>query len=135
MEFYKKKLFIIPAVLMLSLFLVSAAVYAYFHTVQSDLVVSEARSSDDIDFTLNCVSGDTVTETLTIHNAAQVQLCAVVEYNETSNSGVTYTHNLPQDIVLTANSDTAIDAEFTCDELTDEGTATGIIGYSKIACP
>jgi predicted ribosomally synthesized peptide with SipW-like signal peptide len=133
--FYKRKVFVMPLLAVFALTIISAATYAYFHSVQVDLTVTEARSSADVDFSLSCYSGETVTKNLTIHNSANVQLCANLEVYDVANpSGVTFTHDLPRDITLAANSDTVTTLTLTCDEVSEVGIATGKIGYSKIAC-
>lgn len=134
--FYKRKSFLVPVVIVFAMALISAATYAYFHQTQIDLTVNEARSSADVDVTLSCYSGETVMHNITIHNSAAINLCANLEYVETSNpNGVTYINDLPMDVNLMPGQDTTVFVQFTCDEVSEAGTVTGTIGYSKIACP
>jgi hypothetical protein len=115
--------------------LVSATVVAYFHTVQVDLTVGEARSSADLPVTLTIGSGETMTTDKVIHNSANVQLCAELSWNETANAnGVTYTNNLPIKVILPAGVDTTTTVSFTANEVTEAGTVTGNINYLKVIC-
>jgi hypothetical protein len=133
--FYKKKIFVMPIACLMLFGIISAVVVSYFHTTQVDLVVNEARSSADLPVTLTFYSGETIESNRTIHNSANVQLCAIMTYEEINNTnGVTYTNNLPIMITLAPLSDTTVATTFTAGEITEAGTVTGNILYSKIAC-
>jgi hypothetical protein len=114
--------------------IVSATV-AYFHSMQVDLVVSEARSSGDTSVTLAFMSGETMSVYPTISNAANVPLCAVLSWAELNNSaGVVYTNTLPQTLTLAPGVNTQATVNFTASEVTPAGTVNGQIEYTKVAC-
>ena len=127
------KLYIaIPIALVVMAVAVFAAV-TYFHQVNVDLTVTEARSSTDIPFSLTCLSGESVTKALTIHNAANVALNAELTWTEIANAdGVLYTNNLPQTIALAPTADTTFTVSMTCDPITPAGNVTGTINMNKI---
>lgn len=128
------KKYAIPLMALLLVGLVSA-VALYFHSTTATLVVDEARSSADVDFSLNAYSGETKTQTITIHNNANVPLCAEISYEETANEdAVSYTTNLPQTITLAPEADTTATASFAVNEVSSAGTVTGTIYYTKVAC-
>ena len=127
-----KKILMFGIPIVLSIILVSAVV-VYFHSVEATITVNEARSSIDLPFALTCNSGETVIKDLTIHNSANVPLRVELTFSETSNTGVTYTNNLPSVIDLTANADTITTVSFTCNPTTESGTLVGLINYNKIA--
>ena len=132
--FYKRKAVAIPLVLVFAMVIVSATV-AYFHSMQVDLVVSEARSSGDMDVVLSFMSGETDSTTQTIHNAANVALCAELSWAELNNTdGVIYTTNLPQTLTLAPGADTTATVTYTANEITPAGAVTGAIIYTKVAC-
>jgi len=132
---YKRKILVIPVIALMCMAFAYAAVN-YFHSIQVDMTVNEARSSVDVPFSLTFNSGETVTHDLTIHNAANVQLCAELTYNESSNvNGVTYTDNLPVTVTLAPASDTTQTVSFTADETTPAGAVVGNIVYTPIDCP
>jgi len=118
----------------LGLMLLVATVYAvsYFHQTQVDLTVSEARSSADMPYSLSCVSGDTESHNLTIHNAGRTTLNALLTWAEDTNTGVNYTTNLPLTVSLSPTADTIVEVQMTCDPLTDAGSVNGTILYQKI---
>lgn len=114
------------------------ATVAYFHTSDVTLTVTEARSSEDVAFSFNCLSGTTDTKNVVIYNAASVPLNVALDWTELTNTNgtdigvVIYTNNLPLNATLIPVDNTVIPVTFTCDAITDAGTVTGTIGYSKI---
>jgi hypothetical protein len=125
----------IPMVALFAIALVSATV-AYFYSTQVDLTVSEARSSEDVAVSLSMLSGETETTDLTISNAANVDLCAELSWEQVENNkSVNYTTNLPQTLLLGAEADTTFTATFTADEVTDAGQVIGKVNYDKVVCP
>jgi len=132
--FYKRKALVIPLVALMSIGLIFALV-PYFHQTQVDLTVNEARSSADLPASFSFVSGETQDLNRTIHNAANVDLCAELSWSEVNNTGVTYTTNLPKTVTLLASSETIVTVSFTADQTTEIGSVSGNIQYSKIACP
>lgn len=132
--FYKNKAFVIPLVALFALAFISAATYAYFHSVQVDLTVTEARSSADLPVTLSIKSGESTEMYPTIYNSANVQLCAILTWEQVGETNVTYENNLPQTLTLPANANTQTTVTFTADEVTEAGLVTGNILYTKIAC-
>lgn len=128
------KKYLIPLFAILLIGVVVATGFAYFHQTDMTLTVTEARSSADVPFELSCYSGETVTEDLVIHNAANVPLKALLTYEETLNeAGVTYTNNLPQTVNLAPEADTTVTVTMTCDETTEAGVVEGTINYQKTA--
>ena len=133
MKFNKK--FVIPMIALLFVGLVSAVAITYFHSTSSVLTVTEARSSADVDFALNAYSGETKTQTISIHNNANVPLCAEVSYTEDSNeNAVDYSTNLPMTITLAPETDTTATASFSVSEVSAEGAVTGTVNYQKVVC-
>jgi len=134
--FYKRKILMIPLVTVLVMAMVFAApLIAYFHQTQVDLTVNEARSSADLPVSLTFNSGETVTSDKTIHNNANVQLCAVLSWEEVNNTNnVTYTDNLPISVTLAPGADTIVTTSFTADEVTEAGSVSGLVNYNKIVC-
>lgn len=127
----KKWMFAIPVAVILTI----AMVYAtslYFHQVNVDITVSEARSSGDTPFSLTCMSGETVTHDVLIHNSANVALNAVVSWTEVDNAnGVTYSTNLPQTVTINALSDLTVTASVTCNPTTEAGIVHGTVNFEK----
>lgn len=127
----KKLILPVGAILAISFVLASVA---YFHQTQVSLNVDEARSSADIPFSLSGYSGETQTQTLTIHNSANVPLKAILTWQEEANpNSVTYIDNLPATIDLAPNTDTTFIVSFTFDEVTESGQVNGTINYEKTA--
>jgi predicted ribosomally synthesized peptide with SipW-like signal peptide len=132
---YKRKVFVIPLVCLFALAIVTAGTYAYFHSVQVDLTVTEARSSADLPASLSFMSGETVTLDRTIKNDANVELCALLEWVEVENVNLTeYVSNLPMQVTLAPKETTTVSVSFTATPVTPAGAVIGTIGYSKIAC-
>jgi len=130
----KKLLFAIPIVTILMAVAVFAVVN-YYHQVNVDITVSEARSSADVPFSLTCNSGETVTHLLTIHNSANVALNTELSWTELTNEviPVLYTNNLPQTISLAPLADTTFTVSMTCDPVTPSGVVTGTVNMNKVA--
>lgn len=130
----RRKTFLAITIALLAVAFISATV-AYFYTVQVDLTVNEARSSADLPVSLTFNSGETVNTDKTIHNSANVQLCALLSWEETSNvDGVAYSTNLPMQVNLAPSADTTVAVSFTANEITPAGSVTGNINYAKVAC-
>ena len=109
---------------------VMALVISYFHQVNTDLTVVEARSSVDIPFSLSCFSGETKLSGLSVHNSADVPLKAQLTWTEDTNLGaVNYTTNLPMVLDLAPLADTFANVSMTCDALTPAGSVNGTISY------
>lgn len=131
----KVALSVVAAVLMIGMVL--ASVVAYYHSVSTSMVVTEARSSADLPVTLEAKSGETVTRDITIKNDANVPLCSVLSYVEDSNeNGVVYTSNLDGGMKVTTNAGetNTYTASFSADETTVEGTVDVTINYEKAKC-
>lgn len=127
----KKLLYGIPIAVLLMAVAVFAAV-SYYHQVNVDLTVSEARSSTDVPFSLSCMSGETVEHNLTVHNNANVALNTELTWTETENNeSVLYSNNLPQTITLAPTSDTVFTVSMVCSPVTPAGVVIGTVNMNK----
>lgn len=132
-----KKLGLTLAVMLFAVAMVCAATVAYFHSVSTTVVVTEARSSADLPVTIEAYSGETTTRDITIKNEANVPLCSILSYVEDSNvDGVTYTSNLDGGLKVTTNAGetNTYTAAFTADETTLPGTVEVTVNYEKVKC-
>jgi len=131
-----KKVMLTSLVALFAIAMVMATA-AYFHSVSTTVVVTEARSSADLPVTINAYSGETTSRDITIKNDANVPLCSILSYTEDSNvDGVVYTSNLDGGLKVTTNAGetNTYTASFTADETTLPGTVEVTVNYEKVKC-
>jgi len=140
--FYKKKIFMLPAIALLLVGFAFAATLV-FHQSDVTISVGEARYSADGTFAFNCLSGETYIQNANIYNYANVDLYAEVTYEEVSNTPtnpadpeVEYTVTLPvQPTLLVSKTWTVVPMELYCSEVSSAGSVEGLLTYTNAPTP
>jgi len=126
----KKVLAVGLPVLMLAL--VSA--FVLYQTLTVDVTVNEALSvSSPLTFSLSGFSGETITNTVTVHNSANVPLDTRFDWTETSNiDGVVYTTDMSKIVTLAPLSNTDVDLNWVVETGSVTGTFNGEVTLTRL---
>jgi len=128
-KFYKRKIFIIPTVLLASLIIVTALVVV--STISVDVTVNEALTTTTVTASVSGEAGETIVQPIDIENIANVPLEVTVTFIEINNSDlVDYVTNMPLTTTLNPG-DNIVDVSWTINPSSPVGIFTGEIEITR----
>ncbi len=128
-KFYKRKAIIFPAVLIMSLVIVVAAVLVA--TINVDVTVNEAISTALVPISVGGFPNEVITESLAIANAGSNPIDVTITFTETGNLDlVNYTSNTPF-VVTLAPGPNSVDVSWTIDSSSPVGVFEGDITIQR----
>lgn len=130
-KFYKRKIFVIPAVAVMLMAVAYAAVL--YGQTNIDVTVSEALSSQNASLGISSFPGETQVRTIAIENDASVPLPTRINWTQDANpSGVAYATNMPIQLALEPGTN-YVNLTFAFTNDTAIGTFNGTVSYDRIA--
>lgn len=126
-----KKL-VIPAVVLLGVFLIAGSIAVFVSSINVDATVSEPFETTTIALDFSGYAGETITKTVDINNKANVPLQVQFTWTEGSNvDGVEYTTDMPKTVTLDSGLNT-VDLVFVYEGDTPTGAVDGTITLDRV---
>jgi len=128
--FYTKKVFIIPVSIILFMALVYA-VSTIVATIPTTISVNEPLSSSTTSLSFSGYPGSSSSQTINVQNSGVISYNVSVDWVETSNSGITYSTNLPKTVEVAPGSN-SIMIDFSVATGSGIGSASGNVTVSRL---
>lgn len=103
-----------------------------YNSINVTITVSEALSTTTTAIAFTGYAGETIPQCFTVTNLANVNLNTQLTYAEATNTGVTYSTDMPKTITLASgDNNVCVNAIITNDS--DNGAVTGTVTLTRVA--